>query len=151
MDRNEILNNLVSSYQSYATADARGSIEKVLKYSGRDDEIVRRADVKREAAVFRYLTGIPVFQINAQKPLELEQDLEVMIFVEQGDSHSIKSSRYERLFDIGDQLIDWSTNTEASNVNSDLYTLSLTGVGSTQEREGFLSMTLNFQIIIKLQ
>lgn len=151
MDRNTILNNLMSSYTAYSAADPRGSVEKVLKYSGRDDEIIRRADVKREVAVFRYLTGTPVVQIDAAKPLELEQELEVMVFVEQGDTHSIKEARYERLLDLGDQLMDWSTATDASNVNADIYTLSLIGVGSTQERDGYLSMTLSFETIIKLQ
>lgn len=151
MDRNAILSSLMTSYKNYSTSDARTTVEKVLKHSGRDDEIIARADIKREVAIFRFLSGTAVLPINAEKPSELEQTLEVLLFVEQGDSHSIKEARYDRMFELSDQLIDWATDTDAYSINSDLYTLSIESVGDTREREGYFSATLNFTIIIKIQ
>jgi len=151
MDRNAILSSLMSSFKTFSSSDPRQTVEKVLKYSGRDDEIIARADIKREVAVFRFLSGTTMLSINDEKPSELEQTLEVMLFVEQGDSHSIKEARYDRMFELSDQLIDWATQTDAYSINSDMYTLSLEAVGDTREREGYFSATLNFTIIIKIQ
>jgi len=151
VDRNTILSQTISSFSSYSDTDARAKVEKVLKYSGDSSDLILRGDIKREAVVFRFLSGTPIILINDSKPLELQQQLEVMVYVEQGNHHSIKEARYDRMFEITDQLVDWATDTTASGVNSDMYTLTLTGVGATEEREGYISARLTFQTIIKLQ
>lgn len=151
MDRNTILSQTISSFSSYSDTDSRDKVEKVLKYSGDSSDLILRGDIKREAVVFRFLSGTPIILINDSKPLELQQQLEVMVYVEQGNHHSIKEARYDRMFEITDQLVDWATDTTASGVNSDMYTLTLTGVGATEEREGYISARLTFQTIIKLQ
>ena len=151
MDRNAILSGLISSFQTYSGSDNRETVEKVLKYSGGNDDLSRRADISREVVLFRLQAGTGVFQINDLKPLELNQNFEVLTFVEQGDTHSIKEARYDRLLELTDQIIDWSIATEASTINSDVVSLSLVNVGATQEQNGFLSTTLSFQSIITLQ
>lgn len=151
MDRNTILTNMISSYKAFSAADSRRTIEKVLKHSGTTSDILNRADIKEEVVLFRFRTGTAIFQINDAKPLEIEQNIETLVFVEQGDTHSIRDVRYERLLDICDQLIDWSTNTDASTINTDVYTLSLASTGDTQETSGYYAATINFRSIIKLQ
>lgn len=141
----------MSSFQSYSDSDARPTVEKVLKNSTDINDIRQRADVKREVVVFRYLNGSPIVNINEIKPLELEQQIEALIYVEQGDSHSIKEARYDRLLELSDQLIDWATATSGSDINSDAYTLTLVGVGRTIEQDGLIATTLTFQSILKLQ
>ena len=126
-------------------------MEKVLKNSGDVVDIKQRADIKREVVVFRYLNGTPIVNINEVKPLELEQQIEVLIYVEQGDSHSIKEARYDRLLELSDQLIDWATATSGSTINSDVYTITLSNVGRTVEQDGLIATTLTFQSILKLQ
>jgi len=126
-------------------------VEKVLKNSGDVVDIKQRADIKREVVVFRYLNGTPIVNINEVKPLELEQQIEVLIYVEQGDSHSIKEARYDRLLELSDQLIDWATATSGSTINSDVYTITLSNVGRTVEQDGLIATTLTFQSILKLQ
>jgi len=151
LDRNLILSSLISSFQSYSSSDARPTVEKVLKNSGDVVDIRQRADIKREVVVFRYLNGTPIVNINEVKPLELEQQIEVLIYVEQGDSHSIKEARYDRLLELSDQLIDWATATSGSTINSDVYTITLSNVGRTVEQDGLIATTLTFQSILKLQ
>jgi len=151
MDRNAILSGFISSFQTYSGSDSRETVEKVLKYSGGNDDLSRRADISREVVLFRLQAGTGVFQINDLKPLELNQNFEVLTFVEQGDTHSIKEARYDRLLELTDQIVDWSIATEASTINSDVVSLSLVNVGATQEQNGFLSTTLSFQSIITLQ
>lgn len=151
MDRNLILSSLISSFQSYSASDSRQTVEKVLKNSGDVVDIRQRADIKREVVVFRYLNGTPIVNINEVKPLELEQQIEVLIYVEQGDSHSIKEARYDRLLELSDQLIDWATATSGSTINSDVYTITLNNVGRTVEQDGLIATTLTFQSILKLQ
>lgn len=141
----------MSSFQSYSNSDARPTVEKVLKNSTDINDIRQRADIKREVVVFRYLNGAPIVNINEIKPLELEQQIEALIYVEQGDSHSIKEARYDRLLELSDQLIDWATATSGSDINSDAYTLTLVGVGRTIEQDGLIATTLTFQSILKLQ
>jgi hypothetical protein len=126
-------------------------VEKVLKNSGDVVDIRQRADIKREVVVFRYLNGTPIVNINEVKPLELEQSIEVLVYVEQGDSHSIKEARYDRLLELSDQLIDWATATSGSAINSDVYTITLNNVGRTVEQDGLIATTLTFQSILKLQ
>lgn len=151
MDRNAILSGLISSFESYSDSDSRETVEKVLKYSGGNADLSRRADISREVVLFRLQAGAGIFQVNDLKPLELNQNFEVLTFVEQGDTHSIKEARYDRLLELTDQVIDWSISTEASTINSDVVSLSLINVGATQEQNGFLSTTLSFQSIITLQ
>lgn len=151
MDRNTILSSLISDYQSYSASDARATVEKVLKHSGNSSDIKRRADINREVVLFRFLTGDPIVEVGAIKPIELNQDLEALIYVEQGESHSIKEARYDRLLDLSDQLIDWSTQVSGPDINSNVLTLSLESVGTTQEQNGLLFTTLRFQTILKIQ
>lgn len=151
MDRSAILNSLISSYQTFSISDARETVEKVLKHSGSNSDILTRADVKREVVTFRFRSGNALLNINDVKPLEIEQNLQVLVYVEQGDTHSIKDARYERLLDLTDQIIDWSIDTVGSAINADVYTLTLLNTGDTLEAEGYLSTTLTFRLIINLQ
>lgn len=151
MDRNTLLSDLISSYKAFSASDARSTVEKVLKYSGSSADISQRADVKRELVVFRLLNGDAIVEIEDIKPLELEQTIEALVYVEQGNSHSIKEARYNRLLDLSDQIIDWLTDSEASSINSQIYNLSLQRTGFTREESGFLFTTLTFTSIIKLQ
>jgi hypothetical protein len=72
------------------------------------------------------------------------------VYIEQSDSHSIKEARYDRMLEITDQLFDWATDTTASDINSDLWTLTVTGVDSVEEQDGYLSTTVNFESIIQI-
>lgn len=151
MDRNTLLSDFISSYKAFSASDARSTVEKVLKYSGSSADISQRADVKRELVVFRLLNGDAIIEIEDIKPLELEQTVEALIYVEQGDSHSIKEARYNRLLDLSDQIIDWLTTSQVSSISSQIYNVSLQRTGFTREESGFLFTTLTFTSIIKLQ
>lgn len=151
MDRNSILSSFISDYKTYSASDGRETVEKVLKHSGNSADIKRRADISREVVLFRYLTGDPIVEVGQIKPIEINQDLEVLVYVEQGESHSIKEARYNRLLDLADQLIDWSTQVSGADINSDVLALSLESVGTTQEQNGLLFTTLRFQTILKIQ
>lgn len=151
MNRNTLLNNLMSSYASYSASDSRDTAEKVLKYSGSSADISQRADVNREIVLFRYLEGSPIVNIEDIKPLELDQSIEVLVYVEQGDSHSIKEARYNRMLDLCDQVIDWLTSAEAASIDNQIYNLTLQRTALTREENGFLFTTLTFTSIIKLQ
>ena len=74
-----------------------------------------------------------------------------MVYMEQLDTHSAKDAIYDRMLEITDQLIDWADTTESSTINSDLLTLSVTGVDTIDEEDGYLSTTVNFQSIIKIR
>ncbi len=150
MDRNAILSGYVTSFSSYSSSDARPTVEKVLKYSGNNIDIQKRADIKREVVVFKLLNGTAEYILDAEKPSELNQRFQALIYIEQPDSHSLKDTIYDRALEISDQLFDWATTTTASGINSDLYTLTLIGVDSIEERDGYLSTTVNFQSIIKI-
>jgi hypothetical protein len=54
MDRNAILSGYVTSFSSYSSSDARPTVEKVLKYSGNNFDIRKRADIKREVVYLSY-------------------------------------------------------------------------------------------------
>ena len=151
MDRNSILSGFISSFSSFADADSRGAVEKVFKYSGEASDMMRRADIKSEAVVFRLQSASTEGLIEDDKPLDLDQTWDALIFVEQGDSHSIKEARYDRMLEITDQLIDWSINASPAAISADLYTLTLTGATPVVELEGYLSTTLSFSSIIKIQ
>jgi len=113
--------------------------------------MMRRADIKSEAVVFRLQSASTEGLIEDDKPLDLDQTWDALIFVEQGDSHSIKEARYDRMLEITDQLIDWSINASPAAISADLYTLTLTGATPVVELEGYLSTTLSFSSIIKIQ
>lgn len=151
MDRNAILSGFMTSFSTYANGDSRGGVEKVLKYSGEASDMILRADVKREAVVFRLQSASTEGLIEDDKPLDLDQTWDALIFVEQGDSHSIKEARYDRMLEITDQLIDWSVAVSPSAVDSNLYTITLTGATPVVELEGYLSTTLSFSSLIKIQ
>lgn len=150
MDRNAILSSYASDFKSYSTSDSRSTVEKVLKYSGTSSDILRRGDIKKEIVVFRLLSGSANYMLDDEKPDELTQNFEALVYVEQSDGHSTKDVAYDRILEITDQLIDWATQVTGSAVNSKVYTISLTGVGATNEQDGFLSASVNFQSIIQI-
>ena len=150
MDRNEILSGYVTSFSSYSSTDTRTTVEKVLKYSGNNFDIRKRADIKREVVIFKLLNGSTDYRLNDEKPSELSQRFQALVFIEQPDSHSLKDTIYDRALEISDQLFDWATDTTASDINSDLWTLTVTGVDSIEERDGYLSTTVNFESIIQI-
>ena len=150
MDRNAILSGYVTSFSSYSSSDARPTVEKVLKYSGNNVDIQKRADIKREVVVFKLLSGLTDYRLDDEKPNELNQRFQALVYIEQPDSHSLKDTIYDRALEISDQLFDWATETTASDVNSDLWTLTVTGVDSIEEQDGYLSTTVNLQSIIQI-
>lgn len=137
----------------FAITDFRttNGAEKVFKFSGSASEAIRRADIKAEAVMFRYASGTTLGFVEDSKPLELEQDWDVLVFVEQGDSHSIKEARYSRLLAICDQLIDWSVQTSPSSISDDLYNITFSSTSQVDEDGGYLSATLTFTSQIKIQ
>ena len=151
MDRNAILTGLINNYKTYSTNDSRDTVEKVLKYSGDSTDLIRRADVKREVVVFRLQSATTDYLIEDEKPVELSQAWDTLIYVEQGDSHSIKESRYDRMLELTDQVMDWGTTVSPADINADVYTITLTGATPTIELDGYLSTTLSFNSKIKLQ
>ena len=150
MDRNAILSGYVTSFSSYSSSDARPTAEKVLKYSGNNFDIRKRGDIKREVVIFKLLNGSTDYRLNDEKPSELSQRFQALVYIEQPDSHSLKETIYDRALEISDQLFDWATNTTASDINSDLWTITVTGVDSIEERDGYLSTTINFESIIQI-
>ena len=150
MDRNAILSGYVTSFSSYSSTDSRATVEKVLKFSGNNFDIRKRADIKREVVVFKLLNGTTDYRLNDEKPSELNQRFQALVYIEQPDSHSLKDTIYDRALEISDQLFDWATETTASDVNSDLWTLTVTGVDSIEEQDGYLSTTVNFESIIQI-
>ena len=150
MDRNAILNGYISSFTEYSSTDSRKTVEKVLKYSGSSSDILKRADIKTEVVVFKLLNGSTDYRLNDEKPSELIQNFEALVYVDQSNLHSMKDIVYDRALEISDQLFDWATNTTASDINNSLWTLSVIGVNSIEERNGFLSSTINFESIIQI-
>lgn len=150
MDRNAILNGYVTSFSTYSSSDSRPTVEKVLKYSGDNFDIRKRGDIKREVVMFKFLNGTTDYVLNDEKPNELNQRFQALVYIEQPDSHSLKDAIYDRALEISDQLFDWATETTASDVNSDLWTLTVTGVDSIEEKDGYLSTTVNFESIIQI-
>ena len=150
MDRNAILSGYASNFSSYSSSDARPTVEKVLKYSGNSFDIQKRGDIKREVVIFKLLSGLTDYLLNDEKPSELTQRFQALVYIEQPDSHSLKDTIYDRALEISDQLFDWATDTTASDINSDLWTLTVTGVDSVEERDGYLSTTVNFESIIQI-
>ena len=151
MDRNSILNSLTSSYSSYSSSDSRTTVEKVLKFSGGNLDIRKRADIKKEVVVFRLLSGTAIDRVEDEKPLDLEQLFETNVYVEQSDSHSGSEFAYDRLLEITDQLIDWADTTSGNSIDTNVETLTMTGVDTIEEDDGYLSTNVNFQSIIKIR
>ena len=151
MDRNAILSNLMSSYYTYSSNDSRDTVEKVLKYSGDSTDLIRRADIKREVVVFRLQSATTEYYIEDDKPTDISQAWETLVFIEQGDSHSIKEARYNRMLELTDQIMDWATVVSPEDISSNVYTITLAGATSTVELDGYISTTLSFNSKIKLQ
>lgn len=151
MDRNAILTAYTTSFSSYSGSDSRTTIEKVLKFSGNNFDIRKRGDIKKEVAIFRLLNGTAQDMVEDEKPIELLQSFDVTVYVEQSDSHSGKDSAYDRLLEITDQLIDWADTTGGNSINSDVETLTMTGVDTIDEDDGYLSTNVNFESIIKIR
>jgi len=151
MDRNAILTAYTTSFSSYSGTDSRTTIEKVLKYSGTNFDIRKRGDIKKEVAIFRLLSGTSIDRVEDEKPIDLIQNFDVTVYVEQSDSHSGKDNAYDRLLEITDQLIDWADTTDGDSINSDVETLTMTGVNTIDEDDGYLSTNVNFESIIKIR
>jgi len=151
MDRNTIFNSLTSSYSSYSSSDSRTTVEKVLKFSGGNIDIRKRADIKREVVVFRLLSGTAIDRVEDEKPIDLVQLFEANVYVEQSDSHSGIEVAYDRMLELTDQLIDWANETSAGSINADVQTLSMIGVDVIDEEDGYLSTNVNFESIIKIR
>lgn len=150
MDRNAILSGYVTSFSSYSSSDARPTVEKVLKFSGDNIDIRKRGDIKREVVMIKLLNGTTDFMVQAEKPIELVQNFEAMVYVEQLDTHSGKDAAYDRMLEITDQLFDWADTTVGTTITSDVYTITTTGVDTIDEEDGYLSTNVNFQSIIKI-
>jgi hypothetical protein len=151
MDRNAIFDTMITSFKAYSVSDARPTVTKVLKYSGRNYDIRQRGDIKREAVIFQPLNASTTYNINDEKPKEITQRFQALVYLEQADNHSAKDATYDRLMEITDLLADWSIDTGADTISADVWTLTLTGIGATDEQDGYLSTTVTFQSIIKLQ
>lgn len=151
MDRNAILTAYTTSFSSYSSTDSRTTIEKVLKFSGNNFDIRKRGDIKKEVAIFRLLSGTSIDRVEDEKPIDLVQNFEVTVYVEQSDSHSGKDVAYDRMLEITDQLIDWADTTGGDSINSDVETLTMTGVNTIDEDDGYLSTNVNFESIIKIR
>jgi hypothetical protein len=150
MDRNSILSGYMTSFSSYSSSDSRTTVEKVLKFSGDNIDIRKRGDIITEVVIFKLLGGSTDALVDADKPTELTQNFEAIVYVEQSNTHSGKDVSYDRMLELTDQLIDWADTTVATTITSDVYTLQFTGVDSVDEDNGFLSANVNFQSIIKI-
>ena len=150
MDRNAILVGYITSFSSYSSSDSRPNAEKVLKFSGNNLDIRRRGDIITEVVIFKLLSGSTNVLVEADKPIELIQSFETIVYVEQADTHSKKDTAYDRMLELTDQLIDWADTTVATTITSDVLTLQFTGVSSIDEDDGFLSTSVDFQSIIKI-
>ena len=141
----------MSNFSTYSSTDSRQTVEKVLKYSGDSTDLIRRADIKREAVVFRLQSATTDYLIEDEKPVDLSQAWDILVFVEQGDSHSIKEARYDRMLELTDQIMDWATVVSPADISANLYTITLTGATPTIELDGYISTTLSFNSKIKIQ
>ena len=141
----------MSNFSTYSSTDSRQTVEKVLKYSGDSFDLIKRADIKREAVVFRLQSATTDYLIEDEKPVDLSQAWDILVFVEQGDSHSIKEARYDRMLELTDQVMDWATVVSPADISADLYTITLTGTTPTVELDGYISTTLSFNSKIKIQ
>tara|TARA_R100000654_G_scaffold72133_1_gene103718 strand:- start:701 stop:1156 length:456 start_codon:yes stop_codon:yes gene_type:complete len=150
MDRNAILSGYVSNFSSYSTSDSRPTVEKVLKYSGTSSDILKRGDIIKEIVVFRLLGGATNYRLDAEKPDELNQNFEALVYVEQADGHSMKDVAYDRVLEVTDQLIDWANQVSGSDINTKVFTVTTTNVGALDERNGYIAASVSFQSIIQI-
>lgn len=150
MDRNAILSGYVTSFSDYSQSDVRPTVTKVLKYAGNTFNIRERGDIKGEAVVFTLLDASTEYEINADKPIELTQNFQAIVYVEQGDLHSVKEARYDRTLELSDQLMDWAKEVSAPTITTKVYTVHLVGATRISEEDGYLSTTVTFQSIIDL-
>jgi len=150
LDRNAILSGYVTSFSSYSSSDSRATAEKVLKFSGNNLDIRKRSDIKNETVMFKLLNGSTEYQVDADKPKELNQNFQAKVYVDQRDTHSGKDVAYDRMLELTDQLIDWADATVATTITADVYTITITGVDTIEEEDGYLSTNVNFQSIIKI-
>tara|TARA_R110002020_G_scaffold153823_1_gene333270 strand:- start:31 stop:489 length:459 start_codon:yes stop_codon:yes gene_type:complete len=151
MDRNAILSGYISNFSSYSSSDSRSTVEKVLKFSGGNLDLRRRGDIKKEVAIFTLLSGTSVDRVEDEKPTDLIQNFDVTVYVEQSDSHSGKDAAYDRMLELTDQLIDWANATSGNSINADVETITMTGVDTIDEEDGYLSTNINFESIIKIR
>lgn len=151
MDRNAILQAYIDSFVAYSATDSRPSIKKVLKYNGNSFDISRRGDIVREAVFFMMSSASIPYYVEDEKPYEIQQSFQAVVFLDQPDSHSYKESAYDRIMEITDVLVDWATDTSAEDVSSEIWTLKLFSMSPISENNGYLSTTVTFQSIIKLQ
>jgi len=151
MDRNNILQSFIDSFKAYSYKDDRDTIEKVLKYSGNPFDIQKRGDIGRELVTFRYLNGKSDYLVEDEKPRELIQRVQAIIFIEQSDNISSKEWSYDRMLELSDQLIDWLDETSACEVSTELWSMQFSGVDAVQERDGYVTSNVNFQTTIKIR
>lgn len=144
MDSNSILTGLKNSFDTY------GSSQKVLKFSGDSFDIRERGDVKREVVVFRFLGGDFGVELGAEKPSELSQDVQALVYVKQDDKSSTKDIRNERLLDLKDEVISWLLQADGSSISNDVCVVKPTSVSKVDENDGYLSTTINFTLTINL-
>ena len=142
---------MVTSFKAYSQSDSRATVTKVLKYSGGNFNIRKRGDVGRQAVFFKPMNSTVNYAINDEKPKEITQRFEAIIFLDQADNHSAKASVYDRALEIADIVTDWTLDTSADTISSDTWTLTYTGGGIIDEQDGYLSTTVTFQSIIKIQ
>ena len=83
MDRNAILSGYITSFSSYYYSDSRNTVEKVFKFSGSILDIRKRGDIITEVVIFKLLGGSTDVLVQADKPLELNQNFEAIVYVEQ--------------------------------------------------------------------
>lgn len=151
IDRNDIVNDIKSSYYDYSSSDAKRTVEKVMKYSGTNFDLRRHGDIKTEAVLFRLLNAQAIVNVEDEKPYELEQRFQAMVYVEQSDSISGREAAYDRVLELSDQLIRWADATSACDISNQMWTLTFTGSDTPDEEDGYLSANVNFKSIIKIR
>lgn len=150
IDHNSILTAYKDSYKTYSNSTSGVNVEKCIKFSGRDFDLRKRADIRREVVLFKFDNGTSDWEIDDDKPTELNQNFQAMVYVEQSDHSSAREARYDRLLEVADDLINWSLQVVGSNIDSDVYTVTFTSMSDTREEDGFLTCEINFQSILQL-
>lgn len=151
IDHNSILTSYIDSYNDYTTNTSGVDTERVIKYSGRDFDLRRRSDIRREMVVMKFDSASSNWQIDDDKPIELDQNFQAMVYVEQSDHQSSREARYDRLLEVTDDLINWSLDVVGADIDSNVYTVTFTSMGDTREEDGFLTCEVNFQSILNIQ
>jgi hypothetical protein len=151
IDHNAILSACIDDYKDYSTNTSGVDVEKAIKYSGRNFDLRRRGDIRNEVVVFKFDNGTSDWEIDADKPIELNQNFQAMCYVETTDKQSTREVSYDRLLELCDDLINWSLEVVGNDLDSDIYTITFTSMSDTREEDGFLACEVNFQSILKLQ